>query len=91
MMELREVVRNFYVFFFHGLPLLSSVSVSDHLQTTIFICLIVFYQAKQFFSIFSSLKDLKIWIDLKDLDRFERFDYVDRWFSPKATTFAIWG
>jgi hypothetical protein len=25
--------KNFYISFFHGLPLLSSVSVSDHLQT----------------------------------------------------------
>ena len=52
MMELREVVRNFYVFFFHGLPLLSSVSVSDHLQTTLFIRLIVFYQRSSFFLYF---------------------------------------
>ena len=79
MMELREVVRNFYIFFFHGLPFLSSFSISDHLQTTLFIRLIVFYQAKRFFFYILSLKDLMIWIDLLDL-----YD-----FSPKATTFTI--
>ena len=76
MMELREVVRNFYIFFSTACRFYQALAFQIICRQLFLYVLLFFIKRSGFFFYILSLKDLMIWIDLYD-------------FSPKATTFTI--